>query len=185
VQRNVTVPALPGDAAHPVAAYYAPPINDPDHPGFATVAAVLSHQAAKELGAQGRMPFQYAMFLDGRAAYLTPHTFSATGGAAGAMARWEARLERLKFGRHDGRTALAKLGWEIGAPLPGPLVEQATRRPNLLYTIAAATAFRLSHGDEAFWSDYRDRMAALTPRELDSIKQRHFAPENRGLWILK
>ncbi len=184
VAREIVVEHLQGDKDHGVATFYAPPITAPDHPAFMVVARKLVRSAKNLDGAQARLPFQYSVLVDPRAAYLTPHAWRFPKGPAQALGYWTVKIDKLQFGRTDGKKALSGIAWQLGDTLPPAIIERAIRQPNILYSVAYATAFRLRYGDNVFWNTYRTQMTAQNAKQLKAARQKYFSADNRALFVL-
>ncbi len=176
---------LPGGQHHGTAAFYAPPITDPDHPAFLVLTNALMRDAAGMPGAAARLEFQYDMLLDPRAAYLTPQAWRYPKGPAQALGYWDSKIKNRKYTHADALRTLGALDWQLGAPLRGKVVDQLATQPGLLYTIGYATAYRAAFGDSAFWDDYRQRIERMDAKTLDAARQKYFADTNRAIFILK
>jgi len=184
VAREIVVDHLQGDKDHGVATFYAPPITDPDHPAFMVVARKLVRSAKNLEGAQARLPFQYSLLVDPRAAYLVPHAWRFPKGPAQALGYWTVKIEKMQFGRTDGKKALSGIAWQLGDTLPPAIIKRAIRQPNILYSVAYATAFRLRHGDNTFWDTYRAQLIAQNAKQLKAARQKYFSADNRALFVL-
>jgi len=176
---------LPGGQHHGTAAFYAPPVTDPDHPAFLVITNALMRDAAGLPGAAARLEFQYDMLLDPRAAYLTPQAWRYPKGPAQALGYWDAKIKNRKYTHADALRTLASLDWQLGAPLRGGVVDQLATHSGLLYTIGYATAYRAAYGDTAFWGNYRRLMERMDAKTLDAVRQKYFADTNRAIFILK
>ncbi len=176
---------LPGDDDHVAAAFFAPPISSEEHPAFLTVAMLLEDYAKSLPGVKVRLPFQYALLLDERAAWLTPHAWRFPKGAGQALGFWKLRIDRQPFSATDSRKVLRAIGWQLGGPMSEDFIRLLRSRPALLFSVAQATAWRARHGDEAFWNEYRERLQTLTWKQLSAARSRFFHDENRRLVILR
>lgn len=190
--KEVAVPRLPGGKEHAVAAYFAPAVSGADHPAFVAVAHQLmveARRAAAGPGGEGNaslpLAFQYSMLSDDRAAYLTPLVGQFPKGAAQAMGYWVDTIQKLKFQKSDGKRAMRAYDWQFGAPLSGELVAGMRENPNLIFTIAYASAYRAVKGDEAFWTGYRESLGALTVSDLQAARDRYFTQRNWAFFLLK
>ena len=176
---------LPGNRHHGTAAFYAPPVTSPDHPGFLVISNALMRDAAGMAGAAARLEIQYDMLLDPRAVYLTPQAWRYPKGPAQALGYWDAKIKNRKYTHADAVRTLGALDWQLGAPLRGGVVDQLAHQPSLLYTIGYATVYRAAYGDTAFWDNYRRQLERMDTKTLDAVRQKYFADANRALFILK
>jgi len=190
--KEISVPRLPGGKEHAVAAYFAPAVSGADHPAFVAVAHQLmveARRAAAGGGGEGKaslpLAFQYSMLADDRAAYLTPLVGQFPKGASQAMGYWVDTIQKLKFQKSDGKRAMRAYDWQFGAPLSGDLVAGMRENPNLIFTIAYASAYRAVKGDEAFWAGYRESLGALTVSDLQAARDRYFSQRNWAFFLLK
>lgn len=186
VQRDVVVEHLPGGKDHLGVAFYAPPVTDPDHPAFLAVARNYVRRAAQYPEAQGRLAFQYDLLVDPRAAYLTPHAIGFPEGPQQALDLWIKRFENPEGESGYARHAFSTISYQVGHDLSPDFVKALRARPDVLYTVAYATAFRELHGDDSFWSRYRDRLLSLKKKDIEDAKTKYFLNEqNRAVFVLK
>jgi len=185
VTREVRVEHLPGDKDHAAVAFYAPAITHPDHPAFLAIARHYMNRAASYPEAQGRVAFQYELLTDSRAAYLTPHAIGFPQGPQQAIDLWDKRFENPKGHSVYAKRAYRSVGYQLGADLSPDMIRAIRQRPVILYTIAYTTAFRHLYGDDAFWSEYRDRLLGLKRDEIEAAKKKYFGSDNRATFILR
>lgn len=184
-RRRVIVDQLPSKKEHVVVAFYAPDLTDPDHPAFLTVAQELMDAARKMPGAEARVPFQYSLLIDPRAAYLTPHLWRFPKGAGQALGFWLTKIYNKKFSNTDGRSTLRRLAWQLGEPLPASLVSAVNKDPALLYTIAYASALRENVGEPRFWESYRNALQRLHKDNLENIRDKYFrSDDHKAIFVL-
>ena len=183
-RRRIIVDRVPGDRENVVVAFYSPSLLSPDHPAFLAVAEDFMKSALKMPGAQARVPFQYSLLLDSRAAYLTPHVWRFPKGAGQALGYWTVKIRNRKFSNTDGRLTLRRLGWQLGAPLSGSFVEAVNAQPALLYTIAYATAVREDAGDTELWESYRNKLKMLKKDDLAAARDEYFTDKNEAIFVL-
>lgn len=183
-RRRIIVDKLPGDKESVVVAFYAPGMTDADHPAFLAVADDFMKTARKMPGAQARIPFQYSLLLDHRAAYLTPHIWRFPKGAGQALGFWTIKILNRKFSNSDGRSTLHRLAWQLGSPLSPSLLQAINKQPALLYTIAYASALRERIGDSHFWESYRNKLKVLRKDDLAAARDEYFTDKNEAIFVL-
>lgn len=185
VRREIFVPHLPGDDDHIAIAFYAPPITDPAHPAFLAMSQQFIDDARAMPGADARLPYQYSMLLDPRAAYLTPHAWRFPKGPGQAGGYWLDKIAKRRFANAIGRGTLGRLIWQLGGEMKEEFIEEVARSPELLYTLGYATAFREAYGDDAFWENYRANLYRIRGRDLEDLRKRFYADTNRTLFVLR
>lgn len=184
-RRRVIVDKLPSKKEHVVVAFYSPDLTDPDHPAFLAVANEFMFAARTMPGAEARIPFQYSLLIDSRAAYLTPHIWRFPKGAGQALGFWLTKIYNKKFSNTDGRSTLRRLAWQLGEPLPSSLVAAINKEPALLYTIAYASALRENVGDSRFWESYRATLQRLKKDDLKNIRDKYFRSDDyKAIFVL-
>ncbi|MFG0329089.1 MAG: hypothetical protein ACF8PN_04250 [Phycisphaerales bacterium] len=182
VAREVIVPRLPLRKPHAAVAFYAPEIDAPDHPAFLAVSYEFTRQARRLPGVEARLPFQYSLLLDPRAAYLTPHPWRFPKGPDQALGYWVKKIENKRFNRTDVKRAYRALAWQLGDDLPGSIIARLDEQPEVLFTIGYASAFRHARGGPDFWDAYRRRFKGLDGVALEAVRDRHFFSD--GTWAL-
>ncbi|NOG55587.1 MAG: insulinase family protein [Planctomycetes bacterium] len=186
VKRDVVVEHLPGNKDHLTVAYYAPPVTDDDHPAFLAIAKNYVRRASKYPEAQGRLAFQYDLLVDPRAAYLTPHAIGFPEGPQQAFDLWTKRFENPEGQSTYSRYAFSTISYQLGYDFSPDFIKAMRGRPDVLYTVAYAAAFRELHGDESFWAQYRDRLMSLKKKDIEDAKTKYFLDnENRAVFVLK
>lgn len=188
IAREIMVPRLPGGRDHAAAAFYAPAVSHADHPAFLAVAHQIMGEAAEAAsGASVRLAlaFQYNMLADDRAAYLTPSLAQFPKGASQAMGFWVKRINDLEFHKADGKRALRAYDWQLGAELDSEVVKSLGENPNVIFTVAYATAYRSIHGESTFWTKYRERLGTLSPTDLQSVRDKYFTDRNWAFFVYK
>ncbi len=183
-RRRIIVDKLPGDKESVVVAFYAPGMTDADHPAFLAVADDFMKTARKMPGSQARIPFQYSLLLDDRAAYLTPHIWRFPKGAGQALGFWTIKILNRKFSNTDGASTLRRLAWQLGSPLSPSLLQAINKQPALLYTIAYASALRERIGDSDFWESYRNKLKGLRKDDLAAARDEYFTDDNEAIFVL-
>src|SRR5207247_5554165 len=64
------------------------------------------------------------------------------------------------------RLAAESVMWLTGGAMPADLAKRANQDPGVIHTLATTLAALEAFGDEAFWTDYRARLARAKSLDL-------------------
>lgn len=183
--RKVAVDNLPGGREHVAVVAFAPPLDHPDHPAFLVVAEMLTMSAMQMPASQARLPFDYTLLDDPRAAYLTPHTAQYPKGAGQALGYWFVKIQNLRPSRSRAKRTRRSLGWQLGDPIIPIVLDMANDRPEMHLDIAHGVAFRELHGGSGFWDEYRARLIKQDPREMARVRTEYFTNQGWAFFWLQ